>query len=265
LNRIEEYYNYRYDEWGRLLRHRIEYEMTKRALDKYISPNSSVLDVGGGPGRYSIYLAQKGHEVTLVDFSEKLVEQAAENSKNAGVTLKDCIHGNALYLDKILPDRQFDVVLCMGPMYHLLEESERRQAIEQCMIKLKAGGILIVSFISAYAPLLDCLGHFPEAVLKDKDNLLGYLNDGRHVAEPDDAFTDAYFFNPMEIDKFMADFKLDKIRIFATDCYAPLVEGKLMELPGEIFQSWIDVFEQISANTEILGCCEHILYIARKV
>lgn len=55
LNRVEKYY-YGYDEWGRLERHRVEFELTKRALDRYISPNSSVIDVGGGPGRYSIYL-----------------------------------------------------------------------------------------------------------------------------------------------------------------------------------------------------------------
>jgi len=61
--------------------------------------------------------------------SERLVKQAEENAKNAGVALKQCIRGNALYLDRILPDIQFDAVLCMGPVYHLLEESERKQAV----------------------------------------------------------------------------------------------------------------------------------------
>lgn len=51
MSSIEEYYNCEYDEWGRLERHRIEYEITKRVLKEYIKDGSEVLDVGGGPGK----------------------------------------------------------------------------------------------------------------------------------------------------------------------------------------------------------------------
>lgn len=127
------------------------------------------------------------------------------------------------------------------------------------------GGTLFVSFISAYAPMLDCLNNYPQEIPKIKEELLRYLYDGRHISGPDDGFTDAYFFSPPEIDKFMAGFDLDKIKIIATDFYRSLVENKLMELPEESFQSWIDIFEQIAANTEVLGCCEHLLYVGRKI
>ena len=156
MNNVEEYYNCQYDEWGRLTRHRIEYEITKKVLNEYIEDNSEVLDIGGGPGRYSIFLAQNGHKVTLVDLSEKLVEQAEENAAKAGVVIQKFIRGNVLDLETILPNKSFDAVLCMGPLYHLLEEDERKEAINQCLKLLKPGGILIVSFISAYAPIVDC-------------------------------------------------------------------------------------------------------------
>lgn len=48
MGNIEQYYNYDYDEWGRLERHRIEFEITRRTLDKFIPDRVSVLDVGGG-------------------------------------------------------------------------------------------------------------------------------------------------------------------------------------------------------------------------
>lgn len=118
MSDIEQYYNHDYDEWARLERHPLEFEMTKRMLDKFIPSQSSVLDAGGGPGRYSIYLAQKGHEVTLFDLSERLVEQAVANAKAAGVELKGCMQGNVLQLGSILPGQQYDVILCMGPMLH---------------------------------------------------------------------------------------------------------------------------------------------------
>lgn len=265
MNKIEEYYNNNYDEWGRLLRHRVEFEMTKRALCKYIPPGSSVLDVGGGPGRYSIYLAKKGYDTSLIDLCEKLVEQAVKNSKNSGVKLKECIQGDVLYLDKILPNRKYDAILCMGPMYHLLEEAERKKAINQCMSRLKTGGILIVSFISAYAPMLDSLNNFPEDIQMIKCDLLRYFEDGRSISGHNDGFTDAYFFYPTEIEKFMSKFGLNHIKIMAVDCYGVMVEDRIKELPEESFQSWIDIFEEISSKPEVWGGCEHLLYIGRKV
>lgn len=265
MGSIEQYYNHDYDEWGRLIGHRIEFEITKRALSKFIPEKACVLDVGGGPGRYSIYLAKKGHDVTLFDLCEKLVEQAAENAKNAGVVLKDCIQGNVLALCDTLSGKEYDAILCMGPMYHLLEENQRKEAINQCMGLLKKGGILIVSFISAYAPIVDCLKAYPQNVGKMKESFLRYLEDGRHDSRIDEGFTDAYFFNPAGIEEFMSRFKLETLRIMAVEGLGALVEEKLMQLPEEDFQNWLDVFEAISSNPEVWGNCEHLLYIGRKV
>ncbi len=234
MGSIEQYYNYDYNEWERLQRHRIEFEITKRTLKKFIPGGASVLDVGGRPGRYSIFLAQNGHVVTLVDLCEKMVEQAAKHSKEAGVELKGCIQGNVLDLNKILPGKEFDAVLCMGPMYHLLEENQREKAINQCMDVLKKRGILVVSFISAYAPIVDCLRAYPQNIGQLKNRLLRYLEDGRHDSRVDMGFTDAYFFNPEQIEEFMSRFKLETLKIMAVEGLGAIAEEKLMQLKEEV-------------------------------
>ncbi len=264
MGRIEQYYNNEYDEWSRLQRHRIEFDMTKRALDKFITDGASVLDVGGGPGRYSIYLAGKGHEVTLVDLCEKMVGQAAEHAKEAGVVLKECIQGNALYLDKILSGKEYDAVLCMGPMYHLLEESQRVEAINQCMGLLKAGGTLIVSFISSYAPIIECLKAYPQNIGRLKVSFLKYLEDGRYDSEAGEGFTDAYFFNPEHIEQFMSRFNLETLKVMAVDGPGLINEEKLLSLSDEDFRDWLDIFEAISSNKIVWGSCAHMLYVGRK-
>ena len=43
-------------EWERLAQHPFEYEINMRFLRRYIKPGDRVLDVGGGPGRYSLWL-----------------------------------------------------------------------------------------------------------------------------------------------------------------------------------------------------------------
>lgn len=262
MDRVKEFYNYAYDEWSRLERHRIEFEMTKKAMDQYIAPNSEVLDVGGGPGRYSIYLAGQGHSVTLFDLSENLVGQAKENARSAGVKLRQFIAGSVLELDRYLPDKSFDTVLCMGPMYHLLEEDERAAAIRQCLDRLRPGGTLIVAFISAYAPILEQMKKCPREIRTIKESFLGLLKDGR--AYDNSGFTDAYFIDPSNIKPFFRGFDIEAVKLMAAEGVGILCEDSLQSLPEEEFMEWIDLFYKIADHETVLGSSMHLLYIGRK-
>lgn len=262
MSSISDYYNVLYDEWGRLERHRLEFEITKRALDEYIPAGSEILDVGGGPGRYSIYLAQKGNSVTLFDLSEKLVEQAGLNAEKYGVELKQRIVGNALELDKYLPDKSYDVVLCMGPLYHLLEEEERKRAVSQCLARLKPGGLFMASFISVFAPIHDILGNEPEAISEYKDWFLKNMADGRN--SDINGFTQAYFVDPESIVPFFTGFELKTIRLIAAEGLGVPYERQLMQLPEDKFQEWVDLFYTIADHKAALGTCSHFLYIGKK-
>ena len=82
MNKIEEFYDNQYEEWDRFYKHPVEFEITKRYIDSYIPNNSlDIIDIGGGPGRYSFYLASKGHRVTLLDLSKHNIDTAKEKSK----------------------------------------------------------------------------------------------------------------------------------------------------------------------------------------
>ena len=94
------YYNSAEREWERLERHRIEFDITKRYLDKYLNKKSKILDAGGGPGRYSIYLAKHGHDVTLLDLSLENIKLGIKKSREEGIELNDYIHGNVLELSE---------------------------------------------------------------------------------------------------------------------------------------------------------------------
>ena len=78
---IRDYYNAQVEhEWARI-DGRPELFLTCRFLERYIKPGGRVLDIGGGPGRYALWLSQKGCDVTLLDLSPANVRFAREKAE----------------------------------------------------------------------------------------------------------------------------------------------------------------------------------------
>ena len=263
MNPVERYYDDECDrEWQRMDRHKLEFALTKRAMEIYLPAGSRILDVGGGPGRYSVHLAGKGHAVTLLDLSAQNVRRALAEAENESVTLEGAIHGNALKLDEYFTPESFDAVLCMGPMYHLPVEADRRLALEQCMRVLKPGGILMLAFISAYAPIVDSLKRYPETIVESAQRYLSYLQDGHNKAS--DGFTEAFFMHPDAIPGLLEGLPLHKLRLIASEGLGALAEPQINALPEDQFQAWVDLFWSIADHPALFGACEHLLYVAAK-
>lgn len=96
------------------------------------------LDVGCGPGLFSILLAQDGHCVTAADYSEKMLEQATANFAEAGVHVKT-LRGDAQNLP--FEDGSFDYVVSRNLVWNL--EQPESAYLEWLRI-LRPGGRLLV-------------------------------------------------------------------------------------------------------------------------
>ncbi|MFQ6033796.1 MAG: class I SAM-dependent methyltransferase, partial [Candidatus Bipolaricaulia bacterium] len=203
-SRVERFYdrNPQY-EWERLERHRMEFAVTMRALEDHLPrPPAEILDIGGGPGRYAIELAKQGYRVTLFDLSRGCLEFAKERAEEAGVELAGREHGNATDLSRF-EDEGFDALLLMGPLYHLLEEGERRRAIQEARRVLKPDGVIFAAFITRYAPIRWAAKYEPEWIMEHRERLEQLLATGALRARPEGGFTDAYFIHPSEIGPLM--------------------------------------------------------------
>jgi len=143
-----EFYKH-YDEEGRLIRHPTEFFVTTYLLDSMIVPTAVILDVAGGTGRYAIHYALKGHSVTLRDAVREYIGLAKNTILRHGLTNVTATLGDARDLSG-LADASYNVVLCMGPAYHL-SMPETRVSIEECLRVLRRGGLLAVAYVNQYS------------------------------------------------------------------------------------------------------------------
>src|SRR4051812_38202382 len=105
-----------------------------------------ILDVGGGPGAHARWLAEAGHEVVVVDPVPRHVEaSAALGAEGVPVTAQ---LGDARALAQ--EDATFDVVLLLGPLYHLLEREDRVQAWREARRVVTPGGLVIAATINRF-------------------------------------------------------------------------------------------------------------------
>lgn len=107
----------------------LEFERTKELVSERLpKPPAIILDVGGGPGTYALWLAELGHEVHLIDPVAHLVAQARRRSDLSAHKIANCSLGDARALK--WNDNSIDVILELGPLYHLIDEEDRRQALK---------------------------------------------------------------------------------------------------------------------------------------
>ena len=247
-------------EWERIA-DKPEFILTCRMLDRYIKPGDTVLDIGGGPGRYSFYLAEKGCDVTLFDLSPENINHVNQHSKESGIHVK-AICGDAREVDTLVQE-QFDHVLLMGPLYHLLEERDRIKAVNAALQLLKPGGLLFAAFISMSGGLVFGLREVPEQFADPyEERFLTPLVSGKSFAGA--AFTQAFFINQHEVLPFMKQFGLEKLHLFGQEgVLAPNVH-KFMEQPPEVKEAMLDIAEKLLENEEYLSWSEHLMYIGRK-
>jgi ubiquinone/menaquinone biosynthesis C-methylase UbiE len=243
----------------------LEFVRSMELLDRLLpTPPARVLDVGGGPGSYAAALARRGYRVHLVDPLPLHVEQARQAAGSGPAAAFTAAVGDARELAE--PGRSQDAVVLFGPLYHLTEAADRRQALGEARRVLRPGGRLLAMAVCRFASLLDGLyegwlddPQFRPIVQQD-------LVDGQHrnpdpVGRPE-FFTTAYFHTP---DGLAGE--IDQAGFADTAVYG--VEG-----PGwPLRREWADpqrreqiLFAARSVETQssLIGFSDHLIAAATK-
>jgi len=245
----------------------LELARTQELLTRFLPPPpAEVLDVGGGPGIYACWLAQRGYQVHLIDIVPLHVEQALGASREMpGTQLAGAEVGDARKLKR--SDASADAVLLLGPLYHLTERADRVQALREARRTLRRGAVVIAAAISRFASLLGGLvdgslddPQFARIVERD-------LRDGQHrnVTNNPAYFTTAFFHHPNELAGEIREAGLQHEATLAVEGPAWLLQ--------DFDAHWNDparrarlltALRALEAEPSLLGASAHLLAVARK-
>src|SRR5687768_8527130 len=131
IEEIQHYYSETRIESDRLEKHvfQVEGVRTKLIIEEYLTPGMNIADVGGATGAYSFWLHDKGHTVHLLDATEYHITTAKEKAVRTGKNLASIQSGDARSLP--YEDNCFDLVLLLGPLYHLLDKQDRIRCLTE--------------------------------------------------------------------------------------------------------------------------------------
>jgi len=246
-----------YDEDTRLVSdrgHNLEYLTTMRYIQKFLKPGAKILEIGAATGRYSITLAEMGYDVTAVDLTPKNIEVMKSKSKR----LKNfnCMIGDALDLS-MFDDKTFDMVLNLGPMYHLFNKKDKNKAVSETLRVAKRKAICMFAYLPC-ASLMTSYGLRHQAV-SHLDELMD--NVGRFKDTPEEIF------NTFHIEDFKKLFNKTNTKYItnvATDGIAYAMKEWVEQLSKKDYDAFIKWHFLTCERIDQQGYSAHLLYICKK-
>jgi SAM-dependent methyltransferase len=259
-------------EWQRLVQPDglVEFAVHCHALAMYLPPGAHVLDIGGGPGRYALWLADRGHRAVLADLSPELLAIAREHvaASPARDLVEEVVEADACDLSR-WADRSFDAVLSMGPFYHLPEPVDRERAAAELARVLRPGGIAFVSLMPRYALLRRTLALSDERHrLANAAWMARLLDHGVFVNDVPGRFTGGYGVCVEEVIPFFEHHGFAALALLGSQSITNGLEDAMATLAREdsgAFQAMLDAAIGAAADPAILGMCSHLLYVGKSM
>ncbi|MBQ7874696.1 MAG: class I SAM-dependent methyltransferase [Oscillospiraceae bacterium] len=251
-----------YSDWNeddRLLSRfgQVEFLTTIRFIEKYLKPGMKILEVGAGTGRYSHYFARKGYTVDAVELVERNIvgfkEKTLPNEK------VNVYQGDAVNLC-MAKDNDYDIVLHLGPMYHLSNESERKAAISEALRVTKPNGIVFMAYILNEMTVINYFfrnGHINEKEAREDIISSDWRlteNKRKHLA----------FYRIEDINALMNEFNVNRLHLVGTEMLSGGIRELLSEMSDEEFFYYTEYIYSICERTDMIGMSGHLLDIFEK-
>jgi SAM-dependent methyltransferase len=255
-------------EWSRYERgatDRVSLQLHRRLLSRWVRSGDRVLEVGAGPGRFTIELARLGARVVVGDISPRQLE--LNRQKVAAAGCEDAVESRQL-LDVIdlagFPKASFNVATAYGgPLSYVFEKAG--QAIDQLLTVVRPGGVVLFSVMSRWGSLHQFLDGVLEQVrhgfneeyrnLIDTGDLEGELARVSWMSLPHEC----HLFTWSEIEELLAPRPCRLLEASAANFLSIRAEQTLSALGTEEWERFLAWEERACRARSALDAGTHIL------
>ena len=248
-----------YDEEGRLLsRHgSVEYLTTMRYIRRYLKPGMRILEIGAATGRYSHTLARMGYAVDAVELVQHNVDifkSLTREGENISIRQGDARDLSAF------ESESYDIVLLLGPMYHLFTEEDQHKALSEALRVTKRGGILFTAYCGNDSTMV-CYCFGKEMLRDEKYQRLVDPVTFKAIADPAETFV---LYRREDVEALMAEYAVTRLHFVGTDMFTNYMR--------QVVDAWDDAFFDIymryhfatCERADLVGASHHFLDICRK-
>jgi ubiquinone/menaquinone biosynthesis C-methylase UbiE len=267
MEEVKSYYNHTaksYEEQFKMLYFKIFDAITWKHIEPCVpkDTNAFVLDAGGGTGRWTIRIAQKGCRVILVDASSEMLGVATKRAKETGLQHKISVKkGDIRKTD--YEDETFDMVLCEDALF-LFKEPEI--VIKELTRVLKRKAPLIISVPNLYVQSLSSLSDNPDS--ENVDSALKILLHEKHIAMTKSGKVKVYSWTPDEFRAMLEQNGLCVDKIVGKGITMPLRISKKLYIEKryseDLFNKLLDFELALCEKPDALALAGHLQAIAYK-
>lgn len=229
------------------------------------APPAQVLDVGGGAGAYALPLAAAGYEVHLVDPVPLHIQQASAASRAAAAPLAGITVGDARDLQAA--EASCDVVLLLGPLYHLTSRQDRVTALREARRVARPGGLVIAKALSRFYPLFEELAAGQPRGADWHGEKVRFLADGQYRNPSGDPahFTTSYFHRPEELPGEIEEAGLVLRELVAVSGNVKLLPdvGQRLDV-AESRDHLLSVLRLVEAEPSVIGMSQNFVAISTR-
>lgn len=211
---------------------------------KYLTPGAKILEIGAGTGRYSFALADMGYEVDAVELVESNIKTMKKKNKRRHKI--NIYQGNACCLD-FLADDSYDIVLLLGPMYHLFTDEDKHSAMSEAIKKSKRGGVIYAAYCNNDASIYKMF--FSGKIM----NYIkaGLIDETFHAkSSPKEIFE---LYRKSDIDCLMKDYDVTRLHFVGVDMLSSIFDNRFDKLNKKEFNEYMRFIYSICEREDSVG------------
>jgi S-adenosylmethionine-dependent methyltransferase len=202
--------------------------------------------------------------VILNDLSSKNLTIAKTNAQTAGVVLEDVVHANALDITLHAAPASFDIVLCLGPLYHLTLLEERERVVSNALALAKPGAYVMLAYVTVFGHLRDVARRDPARLVSEWGFYEKYVRTGVYDRRSDNESFHVY---PRDVERELKCVKGGAEVVKMVSCEGFLGFDTARALAGagdEEMERWVDVVMQSADHPHTFSSAEHLVVVLKK-